>query len=250
MIYGCRPSLYAPALSSGQNLTGQRGPALRKVDIREHINLYVDNQIGNRCVGQALAGAAFIANRGQGQRVSPHGIYVGALSREAKVARQGVLLDNGCQMADAVDSLIEVGIYPYDGEDENTVSTTALASWLEMTARKRCDPASLHWIKKDDLNTVKSILSTLHGVSFCMPVDDNYEQDVIDDHGQYKPGGSLKGYHAQVLVGFDDDDESPDLIVWNSWGKTWADGGFSYIRQEWFAENAFDIVGVTAFPTF
>lgn len=48
----------------------------------------------------------------------------------------------------------------------------------------------------------------------------------------------LKGYHAVLIIGYDD--ESGRLLVENSWGPYWADGGFFGIPYDMIDTPAFD----------
>jgi hypothetical protein len=63
---------------------------------------YVDNQIGDRCVGDAIEGGRWIAVRGEGQRGSPRGIYEGARVREVASAQAGPIIDVGCDPQDSI----------------------------------------------------------------------------------------------------------------------------------------------------
>lgn len=245
--FGARLSKYGPFKATG-HVDTIHTPALGKVDIRDHVSLYVDNQLGNRCVGQALAGAAWIAARGQGKRVSPHGIYTEARAREVQVARGAPIPDTGCQIADAVDALIGVGIYPYDENDTDPNSINELETWDEVSQRQLVAPQSFAPMENGDIETAQSWLSKLVGVVFAMPVYASYEK--VDSYGVWTPDSiDLVGYHAQVLVGHGNTSQD-DFIVWNSWSKNWGDGGFAYIPKDWIAANATDMVAVQSFPVF
>ncbi len=46
---------------------------------------------------------------------------------------------------------------------------------------------------------------------------------------------SLWGGHAVVVAGFVDADESGHLIIRNSWGSDWGDGGYAFLPYDYFS---------------
>lgn len=78
----------------------------------------------------------------------------------------------------------------------------------------------------------KSVLADGNGVVIAMKVYDNFSDF---SGGIYsRVSGSMTGYHAMCVVGYDDRKNAVKII--NSWGTGWGDGGYVWMDYEVFKE--------------
>lgn len=82
------------------------------------------------------------------------------------------------------------------------------------------------WARTSDLNTIKSALANYGPVYTGFAV---YADFMSYSGGIYKyTSGSLRGYHAVAIVGYDDATQC--FKVKNSWGTGWGEGGYFRIH--------------------
>lgn len=240
-IYGARlEPLIAPVrdlvLSAGAGATPAAYDLSRFVD-------GIRDQLGQRCVGEALAAGFHVAVEGRGKRGSAHGLWTMARVRER--ARRGVeLLDVGTIPEDAIGAAVEDGIYPEDPvEESDPEAIKRELFWDELRAAAPVDDNCV--LAVDPIGHEAGIdfaLSQGAPSFFCMPVDDQYERY---DGSDIYPGilGQVLGYHAQLVVGSD----ALSFLVANSWGKGFGRGGYSRIARSFFAgplvSNVYAIMG-------
>lgn len=85
------------------------------------------------------------------------------------------------------------------------------------------------------LDEIKLCLADGHPVAFGMMLYESFMSDDVTRHG-YVPFPKLgrergMGGHAVLAVGYDDSQKH--LIVRNSWGDQWGDGGYFYLPYEY-----------------
>lgn len=104
---------------------------------------------------------------------------------------------------------------------------------------ERWDPITVR-----NINDVKNRLAAMRPVIIAAYVDvsDNGTWDVNANGvtGKYRNRQKL-GYHAMVVVGYDDDKDGPDkgaFEVMNSWGDDWNDNGYAWISYDWWEDWA------------
>lgn len=86
-----------------------------------------------------------------------------------------------------------------------------------------------------DPNSVKACLANGDPIVFGMSIYESFEsQDVADTGIVPMPNNQEQclGGHAVVACGYDDDKKQ--IIVRNSWGKDWGDGGYFFLPYEYF----------------
>ena len=85
-------------------------------------------------------------------------------------------------------------------------------------------------INSQNLNAIRRALSQRLPVVFGFEVYDSFMSATVERTGRMrmpKAGEVSTGGHAVVAVGYDDTKKV--LIVRNSWGKEWGDGGYFYM---------------------
>jgi len=134
----------------------------------------------------------------------------------------GAYLRDGCKVLKDYGSSLEQ-YWPYDiSKFKKAPSWTAnlVGGITRIESYYRC------W----SLDDIKFALSQKMPVVFGMYVYRNYLEY---NGGIYnKIDGYQAGGHAQLLVGFDD--EQKYLIVRNSWGENWGDKGYCYLSYDMF----------------
>jgi C1A family cysteine protease len=89
----------------------------------------------------------------------------------------------------------------------------------------------------DVLVHVKRVLAARFPVVFGFPVYSSLSEAA--DIPVRQPGDVLRGGHCVLAVGYDDEHRTasgaavPSLIIQNSWGTEWGDGGFGYLPYEY-----------------
>jgi C1A family cysteine protease len=92
-----------------------------------------------------------------------------------------------------------------------------------------------------NIQNIKRQLDSGRPVYFGSDVDSSW--DGANRAGKISCGGGSTGGHAYAIMGYDD--ASQQLIIKNSWGDSWGDRGYAYLkyscigRMGW--ENAYDI---------
>lgn len=85
------------------------------------------------------------------------------------------------------------------------------------------------------INSVKRALANSYPVIIGFMV----EQSLFDTQDVYIPDGQgTQGGHAMCVIGFDDNRYGGAFEVVNSWGTSWGNEGFAWIRYDDFAEYA------------
>ena len=223
-VYGARIGSYGPQLvGRGAGLT--LPTAAPSADLR-HLCTYVENQgATEKCVGEGFSGGHWIAVKGQGQRASARGIYVGARVRE-RLSQSAPIPDSGSNPADAMDSMVAVGVYPRDARDDDPRQINAMDTWVEASGCATFAPDNLIPVSNGDLSTVDQFLTAGYGVVDWMSVDQSFE-NVADSNVWNGMVGPVLGGHCTVLVGFD----SISYWLWNSWGTSWGVSGFARVAR-------------------
>lgn len=198
------------------------------VDLRS-LCTYVDNQIGDRCVGDALEGARWVAVRGKGQRGSPRGIYVDARAREVERAQGAPIPDVGCDPQDAIDALVALGVFPRDARDEAFDQVTGLDTWAEAAAKQPMMPS--HFAPVSDLDTLDAWLTAGFVAAVWFQVDQSWMDLSPSAPTWLGPHGPIVGGHATVIPGYAGRAETDAYYDWNSYGLGWASRGFANIPR-------------------
>lgn len=227
-VFGVRADAYRSARVGSAAGLVLPAPAA-SVDLRSQCP-WVDDQLGERCVGEALAGSHCLATQNRGKKLSPRGVWTAARARE-HLRKSDPFTDVGCNPQDALDALIVMGGYPVDAKDDDPAALNDPWNWAEALGTKKFSPDDFLPIDPGDLDTVDAVLTAGFGVAFWMPVSDSF----LSLRGAtvwtgIQPGEVIRGGHAQTLVGYPDRRSS--YRVWGSYGRGFGDNGFPNVARE------------------
>lgn len=213
------------------------------IDRRDLLDGVQDQGGSNSCVGQALASSIYLTAASSGQtieRPSAKGIY--DLAR--LVDSPNVLDDVGSRPRAAIIGMQDYGMvansrWPLTAlnvNDKPPLDVFQHAYPARLSAYYRIVGASSALL-------VRTALARGFFPVFGMPVDEAYQ---AHDGRTTFTGlrGPMVGYHMQCVIGCGTD----DLLVLNSWGRGWGDGGFIRIADAAFDTLAFDVLVPTVAP--
>lgn len=218
-------------------------PALpSKVDLKPNVEEIEDQLNFSSCVGQSSSSAleVLLDQAGQYKKTSAHFIYYIARARQG-----GTITDDGTSISTAFAEMTKLGAcedsyWPMSKPINTKPGTDAYANGL-LNLVDRYETCR-------DVNDVKVALASGYPVVFGTPLLDPFFdiKGKLSTHlAQYNPGeikyteSNYVGNHAMCIVGYDD--AGGYFIVENSWGPSYADGGFVAISYESFELNAFQV---------
>lgn len=142
--------------------------------------------------------------------------------------------DEGADLKDVMDFVVKHGtvplaLMPYDEEDFQKPPSEAakrLALGFRALGYRR--------INEKDVMLVKSYLAAGEPVMIVTEVFETFlKRGMRNSGGIYKEAkGKNHGHHSLVAVGYDDAKHA--VMVLNSWGKEWGEGGYGWIDYNFF----------------
>lgn len=217
---------------------GARAPKLAaKVELREWCSPIEDQGALGSCTAHAAVGLVeFFERRASGKHVDASRLFVYKATRKL----MGVTGDTGAYLRDAMKALVLVGAppeeyWPYDVaayEKEPPAFCYALgANWKAVRYFRLDSPGEGTGAT---LARVKEFLATGYPSMFGFTVYESIEDAEHDGEIPF-PGKNdrVEGGHAVVAVGYDDarkvGKEKGALLIRNSWGKMWGQGGYGWL---------------------
>ena len=211
------------------------------VDLRKYDAPIYDQGTLGSCVAQTAAGAfEWLENYVESSKY-----FLGSRLALYKWARDadGTTGDVGTSDATMISIMTSKGVpheslWPYtisqfDVEPPSNVITDAANA--KSTASATISTGGGADTATDD---IKSALNTPLPVMFTFDVYPSY--DAAGTNGGYigAPGGTSRGGHANVIVGYNDalsnlDGSKGAFIVRNSWGASWGANGYGYMPYAW-----------------
>jgi hypothetical protein len=128
----------------------------------------------------------------------------------------------------------------FDYWDMPTVAETAHAANWKLTsyADLAVDPSSSSTVTQQ---SIEAALAAGDPVVIGLPVYDNFFYVTAANNGYYDSiSGGLAGYHAITALGYN----SSGLVIENSWGSGWGNGGFATLGWDFVNGYVFDAVSV------
>ena len=231
--YGWRPEL-PDYRDKRYELRALAGPLPAKVDLRPGCpkKVYDQGSLGS-CTANALAAAHAFDQIKQGLNpFDPSRLFIYFNEREMEGT---INQDAGAYIRDGVKSLVNQGVCSESMWDYNISKFTVKpaqgcydnAMTHQITAYLRLNPFLLD---------MKNCLAAGYPFTFGFSVYENFETaDVARTGMMPMPGGSMRGGHAVLCVGYDD--SMGRMIVRNSWGPGWGDSGYFYMPYAFIADS-------------
>lgn len=187
--------------------------------------VYDQGQLGS-CTGNAIAGAMEYERNRQGLSdfvPSRLFIYYNERALEGTVSSDaGAVIRDGIKVVNA-DGVCPEPLWPYN------------IGMFSVKPPKRCYVSAevdkaVQYLAVQTLGDLKDAISSKLAVVFGFTVHKSFESPEVARTGVMpmpKPGDPTVGGHAVLAVGYSD--PKSQLIVRNSWGSSWGDGGYFYM---------------------
>lgn len=211
----------------------------QKVDLRKYLT-DVEEQIGNSCVANAMAGAyEYLAKRelGQSADVSRLFIYYNARYYEDCCDE-----DCGSLMVKAIDGLKEYGacaeeLWP---NDEGYITVEPDQDAYDHAQNFCITEAEF---VDTNLDLWKHKLAEGYPIAFALNTFDSFDDATTNKGRVPMPRKSDKtrsthDWHAMLCVGYSEPDQR--FIVRNSWGTEWGHNGYCYIPYEYVIHEKYN----------
>jgi len=213
---------------------------------------YVHQQHRSTCVAYSLATARTILmakKKGLTDQAeistlhfSPHWIYY------QNKTDSDTQCEDGIEIEKAVNNLMQNGV-PFmcsvEFPDYYPFEKIELCDYYP-PSEKEDSLQAIQWALKavyraDDLEGIKIAVSKGMPVVICMRVPYSFEeaekQSIWNPTTNDDPKNAYG--HALVLIAYDDEKYGGAVRLMNSWGETWGDNGFIWVRYDDFAKFAF-----------
>lgn len=211
----------------------------QKIDLRKFLTS-VEEQIGNSCVANAMAGAyEYLAKRELGEAADVSRLYIYFNARYMDDMHDD---DAGAYMQSAINGLIEYGacseeLWP---NNEDSINDEPPAEAYEHGAYfKVVDKEYI----ETDLDLWRETLAEGYPIAFALNTFDSFD-DACKNKGRVPMPRKTDntrdthGWHAMLCVGYSDIDKV--FIVRNSWGKQWGDKGYCYIPYDYMMHDDYN----------
>ena len=147
----------------------------------------------------------------------------------------------GSYFVDALEIIKNQGISTWDSfpyEDRNCETQPGSSVISEAGNHKIANYYRINHKKVADL---KSYLFDGIPIIIGIPVDEGFSRAIPEENENTyiwkSTVGNIRGNHAMTVVGYDDSKNA--FKVMNSWGDTWANGGFAWIDYDYFTSNVY-----------
>ena len=209
------------------------------VDHRRNCPAVEDQGSLGSCTAQAVVGLMeYMMKMGMTEHMEGSRLFVYKVTRRL----QGTTGDSGAHLRTAMQAVALFGIppekhWPYiteNYENEPDAFLYAYASNYQALRYVRLDPRSLS--PDEILDQIKRVLASGFCVVFGFSV---YSSLTWSANIPFpKEDDTLRGGHAVMAVGYDDNHEYegnnvPSLIIRNSWGPSWGDSGYGYLPYDY-----------------
>lgn len=219
--------------------------APERFDLREDFWTIWDQGQTGSCVGQALAGILtymFTKTKALkvGERLSARAIWMNSKELDTYTQFPTCSIETeGTYLKSALDIVMRIGVIPEALMPFDSLYRKDLNSYLRASAPFRI--LSYYNLGKN-IEQWKKWLSTKGPIFAAINVDDTFQyasrkQGNLNNYNMY----ALMGGHAIALVGYTKD----RVIIRNSWGTAWGDGGYAYATYDWCAKAILETYGIS-----
>lgn len=230
--YGYLPDVHDPKDVIYQSARPSMAPLPANVDLR-HLCSPVRNQGSlGACTGFAIAAGMrefLLIKLGMPLvQLSPLFVYY-----EERLLENSVTQDVGAQPRDGFKVLAKIGCAPETDYSYDPAAFTRPPAPRALTDASRYKIAAYHRLL--NLNDMRTCLAGGGGIVLGIKVFESFESAAVEKTGKVPmpaPTEKLLGGHAVFCAGYLTDSGIAGggaLIVKNSWGSDWGDGGYFYL---------------------
>ena len=212
-------------------------PVGRRVDLRPQCPAVYDQGKLGSCTANAIAAAYQFDQMRQGetqQSFVPSRLFVYYNEREME---GHVGTDAGAEIRDGIKSIHRLGVCPEIDWPYHIEKFTTRPPDQCYTTAKQHVAVKYHRVPQN-LKHIKLCLSKGLPIVFGFTVFSSFEHREIQETGIMKMPDSADtplGGHAVMAVGYDDRHQW--IIVRNSWGSSWGDGGYFYMPYRYICDQ-------------
>ncbi len=242
----------APATAAQGTTAAAPAPALvARVDLRPYFSPIEDQgELGSCTANAAVALIEYMERKALGRHVDASRLFIYKVTRNLMQSTG----DTGAEIRTALGAIACFGAppeqyWPYDPspEDKNTrfdqeptAFCYAFAANFQSIKYVRLDPAGV--TPKQLLNTIRTYLAAGFPSMFGFPAYDEFMEPQPGGLVPYPaPKSRCYGGHAIVAAGYDNNlivgGDKGALLIRNSWGTGWGDGGYAWMSYRYVTEG-------------
>lgn len=247
-------NLGAPAAAKGAGTARAAAPAPAapppaQVDLRAWFSPIEDQGHLGSCTANAAVGLLeYFERRASGRHVDASRLFLYKAERNLL----GLTGDTGAYLRTAMEALVLFGAppehyWPYDGRPaasnplydvEPPAFCYALGASYEAVKYFRLDPKATPAAQV--LANIRLFVAGGFPCMFGFPVYTEYDHPLPGGLVAF-PTAGYRGGHANVVAGYDDNlmigKDKGALLIRNSWGPSWANGGYGWMSYRYVTEG-------------
>jgi hypothetical protein len=210
------------------------GMAVGDVSLAQHCGTVLNQGATSSCVAHAILDAELTTLKARyglkAELGSRNTFYFLARSRDGM---QGT--DRGCRPSAALQALEKYGIGPESAWPFVLANLNKQPPWRVLwDARGRRGVRGTYKIHETGDRRVEAIRSALksgRALAFGVSIDQAFTEKRGPGTIQWSVGGKTVGRHMMEVVGLRYIDGSDHILVKNSWGTGWRDGGYAWLDR-------------------
>ena len=214
------------------------------VDLRQWFSPIEDQGALGSCTANAAVGLLeYFERRAKGKFTDGSRLFVYKASRDLL----GWTGDTGAYLRTAMEALVLFGApperyWPYDisqYDEEPPAFCYAFGANYKALKYYRLDPNATPATQV--LANIKQFASAGFPSMFGFPVYTEYDNPLPGGLIAFPSGSGFRGGHANVVAGYDDNlmigNDRGALLIRNSWGTGWANGGYAWMSYRYVTEQ-------------
>lgn len=176
------------------------------------------NQGGNSCIAWSIAYASYSCQISQERRRKP--------TFDSDKFNPDFLFERIANSSNGIKAIKAIRFVTSNG---CASMATAKEDDSKESAEAKTFRAGKH-VRAVDLHDIKTYIAEGYPVMMIIDLDDAFRDDKPGDGPYVWSGVPKQQYHAVTAVGYDDSKNA--LLLMNSWGKDWKDGGFCWASYD------------------